>query len=332
MKPPASGGAGTQDDVLAPFAQAREHAERNVPVARPGDTRADVLRLLSARRWASAGHVAVCAEDGRFLGLLRLEDLLNAREDARAMDLMDPDPPRVANGVDREIAAWKAVHHGETALAVVETDGRFVGFILPVTLLRVLLQEHEEDISRLGGYLKSTARARASALEKVLARFWHRLPWLLLGLLGAAASAGIVARFEASLGEGLALAFFMPGIIYLADAVGTQTETVIVRGMSVGVRLRQVVLREILTGACIGAVLAAASGVVLAIVWSREVALGVGLSVFAACSTASATAMLLPWALSQLGIDPAYGSGPLATVIQDLMSLALYFIIATRFI
>jgi magnesium transporter len=311
---------------------AREHAARDVPVVPPGAAKEEILGLLSARRYESAAHIAVCRE-GMFLGLIRIEDLLAAPAGARAEAIMDRDPPRVTNGLDREVAAWRAVHHREIALAVVTPEGRFLGIIPPLTLLQVLLREHEEDLSRLGGYLRSTALARASALEKVVRRFGHRLPWILMGLLGGVLSSGIVAHYEEALRGKLVLAFFLPTIVYLADAVGTQTETLLVRGMSVGVKLREVVLREILTGLLIGLVIAVCG--FLYLLWRYHqvnVAFGIALSLFAACSTASATAMVLPWFLNRMRVDPAYGSGPLATVIQDILSILIYFLIATRFV
>jgi magnesium transporter len=139
--------------------------------------------------------------------------------------------PVVSPGVDQEVAAWRAVRHGESALAVVDADHRFHGVIPPHRLIEVLLSEHEEDLSRLGGFLRTAATARTTSEESVRRRFWHRLPWLLLGLCGALLAADLVGQFEEPLRRNVMLAFFMPGIVYLADAVGTQTETVIVRGL-----------------------------------------------------------------------------------------------------
>jgi magnesium transporter len=326
------GTAGNPSSAPTASGLAREHAAKDVPVVPPGAGKEEILRILSARRYESAAHIAVCREEV-FLGLIRVEDLLVAPAGAAAEAIMDPDPPRVTDGLDREVAAWRAVHHRETALAVVTPEGRFLGIIPPLTLLQVLLQEHEEDLARLGGYLRSTAQARAGALEKVFRRFGHRLPWILMGLLGGVLTSGIVAHYEEALRGKLVLAFFLPTIVYLADAVGTQTETLLVRGMSVGVGLRQVVVREILTGLLIGLVIAVCG--FLFLLWryhQADLAFGIGLSLFAACSTASATAMVLPWFLNRMGVDPAYGSGPLATVIQDILSILIYFLIATRFV
>jgi magnesium transporter len=246
---------------------------------------------------------------------------------------MDREPPLVTPGMDQEVAAWTAVRHEESALAVVDGARRLVGVIPPHRLLAVLLSEHEEDLSRLGGFTKHAVVARATSEERVQRRFRHRVPWLLLGLGGALLAADFVGWFEAQLQHKVMLAFFIPGIVYLADAVGTQTETVVVRGLSVGVAMRTMAMRELLVGLAIGLALAA---VAWPVVWWRwgeaDVAMSVGLAVFAACSTATVAAMTLPWVLDTFSLDPAFGSGPLATVIQDLLSLLIYFAIATALV
>lgn len=310
------------------FETAVRHASNRVPMFTP-DCRADAaLRQLAGQRYDIASHIVVC-EDQRVLGVVRIEDLLAAPPDQALASLMDRDAPVVTPGVDQEVAAWHAVQHAESALTVADHDGRFVGVIPPHRLLAVLLSEHEEDLTRLGGFTKATSAARSSSEETVERRFRHRVPWLLVGLAGALLAADIVGWFELQLQQQVMLAFFLPGIVYLADAVGTQTETVVVRGLSVGVRMRRMAARELLAGIAIGIALGAVAG---PLVWWRwgepDLALTVGLAVFAACSTATVAAMALPWLLDSMSLDPAFGSGPLATVIQDLLSILIYFAIA----
>jgi magnesium transporter len=310
------------------FETAAEHACTQVPVTSPDRRVGELRHGLLGPRYESASHVVVC-EGERFLGILRIEDLLAAPEDARVEQVMDRDAPCVAPGVDQEVAAWQAVHNQEAALAVVDGQGRFVGLIPPHRLLAVLLSEHEEDLSRLGGFLSSTSAARASSEEPVERRFRHRLPWLLLGLAGALLAADFVGFFERQLQDELMLAFFVPGIVYLADAVGTQTETVVVRGLSVGVRMRHMVRRELLAGVAIGFALAVVAGPLVWLRWGEtDLAFCVALAILAACSTATLAAMALPLAFDVAGLDPAFGSGPLATVIQDLASILIYFGVA----
>ncbi|NTW36339.1 MAG: magnesium transporter [Syntrophobacteraceae bacterium] len=268
------------------FETAAEHACARVPVASPIHRAGDLRQALVGQLYESASHIVVCEGD-KFLGILRIEDLLAAPTDSLVGSLMDREAPVVAPGVDQEVAAWHAVRNEEAALSVVDREGRFVGIIPPHRLLAVLLSEHEEDLSRLGGFLRSTSAARITSEEPVGRRFRHRVPWLLVGLGGALLAADFVGWFEAQLQHKVMLAFFIPGIVYLADAVGTQTETVVVRGLSLGVAMRQMAGRELLAGLAIGLALAVVSG---PLVWWRwgegDIALCVGLSLFAACSTA----------------------------------------------
>ncbi|HEY7557848.1 MAG TPA: magnesium transporter [Candidatus Binatia bacterium] len=308
---------------------ASEHVCRLVPVASPETSALQLRSSLEGVQFESATHIGVC-ESGKLVGVLRVEDLFAALPDTKIGQLMDADPPVVGPGLDQEKAAWKAVQHGESALAVIDNGGGFVGFLPPDRLLAILLHEHDEDMARVGGFLRDSSMARAASEEPVAKRFWHRVPWLLVGLAGALLAADIVGAFERQLQANVMLAFFIPGIVYLADAVGTQTEALVIRGLSVGVGIGRVVRREIFTGLFVGIALAL---VFLPLSWWRwgqgALATAVALSIFAACATASSVALALPWLLNRLGIDPAFGSGPLATVIQDLLSVIIYLAIAT---
>lgn len=311
---------------------AGEFATRAVPVAGPDDRVGDVRRSLVGVVYESAVDVAVCDGD-RLLGLVTIERLLAADAGAPLAAVMDDTPPVVAPGLDQEQAAWRAVHHGESSLAVVDEQGLFIGLVPPQRLLEVLLAEHDEDLARLGGFLHDAASARLASVEPVSRRLWHRLPWLLIGLLGAMVAAALVGAVEDDLRDEVILAFFVPGIVYMADAVGTQTETLVIRGLSVGVPIGGVVRRELITGLGVGTILATLFFPFSLLVWGRlDVSVAVSLSLFAACSTATVIAMALPWLFHRFGRDPAFGSGPLATVIQDLLSLLTYFAIALRIV
>ena len=305
-----------------------EHATDRVPTAAPEQTAGAVLESLSGREYSSAANIAVL--DGRRLvALIPIERVLAAPPGEPIAALAGSDPPSVDPGCDQEAVALKAIEHGESCVAVVDEEGRFVGLVPPQRLLEILVHEHDEDLARLGGYLRSTRAARAAAEERVSRRLWHRLPWLLIGLIGAMASAVIVGAFEEHLNEVILLAFFLPGVVYLADAVGTQTEAIVIRGLSVGIEVRKVFRRELISGVLIGALISLAFLPFALIGWGNEdVAIAVGLALFAACSIATIVAMLLPLAFSRLGLDPAFGSGPLATVVQDLLSIVVYLAIA----
>lgn len=303
-------------------------AERDVPRARPGSLVGDITKRLHGHRYGTVAAVAVVAGE-ELKGLVSLERLLDAPADAHIEAIMDPAPPTVGPGTDQEAAAWTAIHRGESCVAVVDEAGRFVGLIPPPRLIEILLAEHDEDLARLGGYLRSTQATRTVSEERVLRRYWHRLPWLFVGLVGALLAAEVVGFFEASLQASLLLAFFLPGLVYMADAVGTQTETIIVRGLSVGVPIRRVARLELATGLLVGVTLAAAFIPFGLWRWGDvAVVATVAISMVAACSVATLLAMALPALLRRLGADPAFGSGPLATVAQDLLTIVIYLSVA----
>jgi magnesium transporter len=308
---------------------AARHATRRVPIASPGDQAGHVRDRLAGRTFDCATHIVVCDGD-RFAGLIRIETLLAAGAEAPLASLMDADGPVAEPGVDQEVAARRAVREDRAALAVVDDRRRFVGLIPASRLVAVLASEHEEDLARIAGFRHRAADARVTTVEPLRRRFLHRFPWLAIGLAGALFAADLVGHFEAALEQAVMVAFFIPGIVYIADAVGTQTETIVIRGLSLGIPMRRMIGRELLTGFAVGLALAA---VATPLVWwhwrDGALALSVGLSMLATCSTATMAAMAMPWLFDMSGIDPAFGSGPVATVIQDLLSIWIYLLVAT---
>jgi magnesium transporter len=314
-------------EAPAKLSTAAAHATSRVPVAPPDRAVDDLLRVLRGQAFDSVAVVAVCV-DGRLVGLATLERVLAAPASAVLADVMDPDPPVVGPSTDQERAVWRSLQHGEPGLAVVDDDRRFLGIIPPDRLIFILLEEHDEDLARLGGFLRGAESARMASTETVPRRLWHRLPWLAVGLVGAMTAAGIVSAFETQLSANILVAYFVPGIVYLADAVGTQTEAIAIRGLSVGVGIRRVLRREVITGLIVGAILGALMFPVILLIWGdAAVAAAVALAVVGASGIATLVALALPWLLQRLNRDPAFGSGPLATVVQDLLTIVLYFAI-----
>jgi magnesium transporter len=171
-----------------------------------------------------------------------------------------------------------------------------------------------------------------AALEAPLGyRVRRRLPWLLVGLLGSVLATAVMAYFEHALEEQIAVAFFVPALVYLADAIGTQSEAIAVRGLSLShTAIRTLLVGEVATGMTIGLVLGAvAFPLVLAGFGNARLAAAVAVSLFAAATVAAALGLVLPWLFGRLGTDPAFGSGPVGTIIQDVLTLVIYFSVVT---
>lgn len=153
---------------------AAEHLCTRVPVASVSSPVKEIRDSLHEGAYESLTHVAIL-DEARLVGVIIIEDLFSAPDATLASEVMDTAPPVAAPGTDQEVVARRAVRHGESALAVVDEEHRFLGFVPPHRLLAVLLWEHEEDMDRLGGFLRGTEEARNASQEPAGRRFRHRV-------------------------------------------------------------------------------------------------------------------------------------------------------------
>jgi magnesium transporter len=309
------------------------HLVATAPRARLEDTVAAVLRRIGEEQPAAVDLVLVLGDDGALAGGVPVAKLLSCAPQTPIAKIVDHAFPRVTADTDQEHAASLALHHGVDALPVVDEAGRALGVMPSQALLQVLRREHVEDLHRLAGIEREASQARHAIEDPPLRRARHRLPWLLAGLAGSAAATLAMAGFEATLATNIAVAFFVPGIVYLADALGTQSETVAVRGLSLTrAGLAPLLGGELRTGMLLGAILGAIS---FAPIWyafgDTALAAAVALAIFAAGTVASGIGLFFPWLLQRLGFDPAYGSGPGSTVVSDICTIVVYFAVVRAF-
>lgn len=167
--------------------------------------------------------------------------------------------------------------------------------------------------------------------EKVGLLIAQRLPWLFIGLVGALGTSFFVSRFESILSENIALAFFLPLIVYISDAVGTQTQTIFVRNLAIPGKEKFAVyiLKEFVLGVVIGLILGIVVGVA-SFIWLKnsDISLTVGLAIWVNLSVAPFVALFVSEVLLKSRSDPALGSGPITTIIQDVISIVIYFLSA----
>ena len=162
----------------------------------------------------------------------------------------------------------------------------------------------------------------------------HRLPWLVLGLIGGIITSVVVSKYEQILSADVRLAFFIPIIVYMSAAVGSQTETIFVRHLKqTGKGFFRYLVKETALGLCLGIIFGLITGIFAAL-WleSSEIGLTVGIAMLINISIAPILATVVPELLYKEHSDPALGAGPLATIIQDLISLLIYLFVASLII
>jgi magnesium transporter len=318
---------------MRPHETVGAHVVASVARALPEETAAQVLRRVSAEKPVIAELVLMVDAAGVLKGTVPISRLFAARADETLARLADASLPSVTAETDQERAASLALHHGVDALAVVDAGGRALGVMPAQALMQVLRREHVEDLHVLAGIQREAARARHAIEDPPLRRARHRLPWLAAGLAGSAVATAAMAGFESTLERTLAVAFFVPGIVYLADAIGTQSEAIAVRGLSLTrTGIAHLLVGELRTGMLLGAVLGLVSFLPVWLVFGdARLAGAVASAIFAAGTVAAGLGLALPWWLARSGRDPALGSGPLATVIQDVVTVFVYLGIVHAF-
>ena len=306
----------------------------HIPVAAPeekvSDVRARLIRDIISFR--TINYIYILSPEKKLLGVLSVKDLHRANPDALVGSICKKPPLiTIRPETHQERVAYLALKNSLKAIPVVNSDNTFLGSIPSDTILAILYKETHEDILRLAGIRHPKALA-ANILETSLFTFFrHRVPWLFLGLLGGLLAARVIGLFENTLRENVVLAAFIPLIVYMSDAVGTQTEAWVIRDLAIEQRLpfRKYFLRHLLVTAMIACSFGIALYLMSAVLYGNPMAMVLGLSLTAAITSSVLTGLIVPFAFSRMHLDPADPSGPVGTILQDILSILAYFLIAS---
>jgi len=306
---------------------AATHMMASVPMAHIDTPVDDVIRQMRGQQFQSADVVFVIDAEGRLEGIVRLNDLLSA-DVMRIGEVMEPEHKAVGPEADQEEIAALAIRYDMISVPVVDGERRLIGAVPPEALFRILRDEHMEDLQRLAGITAHEEGPGAALNAPLWDRFRRRIPWLVAGLAASTVITMVMVGFEQTLAKHVSVAFFVPALVYVAGAIGTQAVSVSVRGLAqhdvdIGVLLRD----EMVIGLMIGTTLGVMSAVaVWAVFGEVPLAMAVGLAVLGGGAVSAVVGFALPWAFQKMGSDPALGSGPICTIIQDAASISIYFL------
>ncbi|KGB82378.1 MAG: magnesium transporter [Confluentimicrobium sp.] len=256
-------------------------------------------------RMKPVGYVTL----GKLLSTKRSVPLTGILEDSfRAIPVTQP---------ESEVAYAFNQYHLISA-PVVDDEGRLVGVITIDDAMIVLDEEHEEDIMRLAGV------GEGSLSDRVIETTKRRFPWLFVNLITAILASLVIAQFEATIAQFVALAVLMPIVASMGGNAGTQSLTVAVRAIATkdltGSNVWRVVRREALVGLVNGSIFALVMGVI-GILWFGTPMLGVviGVAMVVNLVIAGLAGILVPVALDRFGVDPALASGAFVTTVTDVV-------------
>lgn len=274
----------------------------------------------------------VISSHRRLVGIVTVLDMLVADSDTRIEEIMESNVISVNTHDDREEVAHRLSKYDFVAIPVVDNENRIVGIVTFDDAMDVLQEENTEDFAKMAavvpaedGYFKTSVWSHAKS----------RIPWLLILMLSATLTGWISSRFEAQIAVIPMLVSFMPMVMGTGGNCGSQSSTLIIRGMALEeIRLRdffKVMFKEVRIALICAAVLAVVNGVRVYIVYKDlPLAVVIALSLVGTVVIAKLVGAVLPMAAKALKLDPAIMATPLITTIVDSCSLLIYFSIATN--
>lgn len=286
---------------------------------------------VSAPKAETIYYLYVLDDDDHLVGVLSLRDLIVADENEIIERVMDENVLSVSVGQDQEEVAQIMRDYNFLAIPAVDFQNHLLGIITVDDILDVIDEEAQDDYSKFAA-VSDVHRIDDSPIRAAK----KRLPWLIILLFLGMFTASLIGRFEETLGKLPLLAMFIPLIAGMAGNTGTQSLAVAVRGLATGDYGGQGKIKLMLREATTGLVTGTTCGVLITLViflWKGNLSLGilVGIAILATLTVATLSGSVIPLIMDRLNIDPAVASGPFITTINDIISILIYFGIATTF-
>jgi len=275
-------------------------------------------------------YLYVVDENGKLVGVSSLRQLVVVPPETPIKGFMTRDVFSVQTSMDQEEVAKIVARYDILAVPVVDDKNQLVGIVTVDDVIDIIREEATEDILKMAGvggeeFVETQSVFRSTKI---------RLPWLFASCIGGIIAFFIIGHFEGSLRKLAYLAAFIPVIMGMGGNIGTQTSTIVVRGLATG-RLNigdawSVVFKELAIGFILGVVYGFLIGLVAQLRYSTfQVAISVGLAVISSMSVAALVGSLVPMGFARINVDPAVATGPFVTTAIDIVSVYFYFKIAT---
>lgn len=276
-------------------------------------------------------YIYITDDDSSLVGVASLRALATTPSNTLLKDIMVKKVHKVSPETDQEEVAQLVAQYNYLAVPVVDSDNILLGIVTVDDVVDVIREEATEDFLQMAGAGKDREILLKSSWEN--ARI--RIPWLLASWVGGIIASYVIGNFENMLENIIVLASFIPIIIGMGGNVGTQSSTIVVRGMATG-RITignelTVILKELKVGLLLGVLYGLMLGIFAGfrfIDTNPMIGAVVGLSICSSMLIATGVGTLTPLVLRKLDIDPAIATGPFVTTSIDILGVILYFLIA----
>ena len=279
-------------------------------------------------------YTCYVTEKRKLIGVVDVKDLLTAGESRLIEEIMDENVIYARTLDDQEQVANQINKYGLVAIPILDHEDCMVGIVTVDDAMLVLQDETTEDISIMAGVSPNEDSYFGTS---VFQHAKNRSLWLMLLMLSATVTGEILGHYEDAMAVMPVLITFIPMLMGTGGNCGSQSSTLVIRGLAVGEiefkDIFRVLFKEIRVAVVVGLMLAVVNGLRIYIMYDQNVMLAValGLTMLAVVSMAKCIGCILPLLAKKLGLDPAIMAAPLITTILDTCTILVYFNIVTAF-
>lgn len=279
-------------------------------------------------------YTCYVTEKRKLIGVVDVKDLLTAGESRLIEEIMDENVIYARTLDDQEQVANQINKYGLVAIPILDHEDCMVGIVTVDDAMLVLQDETTEDISIMAGVSPNEDSYFGTS---VFQHAKNRSLWLMLLMLSATVTGEILGHYEDAMAVMPVLITFIPMLMGTGGNCGSQSSTLVIRGLAVGEiefkDIFRVLFKEIRVAVVVGLMLAVVNGLRIYIMYDQNVMLAgaLGLTMIAVVSMAKCIGCILPLLAKKLGLDPAIMAAPLITTILDTCTILVYFNIVTAF-
>ena len=279
-------------------------------------------------------YTCYVTEKRKLIGVVDVKDLLTAGESRLIEEIMDENVIYARTLDDQEQVANQINKYGLVAIPILDHEDCMVGIVTVDDAMLVLQDETTEDISIMAGVSPNEDSYFGTS---VFQHAKNRSLWLMLLMLSATVTGEILGHYEDAMAVMPVLITFIPMLMGTGGNCGSQSSTLVIRGLAVGEiefkDIFRVLFKEIRVAVVVGLMLAVVNGLRIYIMYDQNVMLAgaLGLTMIAVVSMAKCIGWILPLLAKKLGLDPAIMAAPLITTILDTCTILVYFNIVTAF-
>ena len=280
-----------------------------------------------------AFYLYVVNDHEQLVGVLSLRKLVIVKPSTVLKDIMEPNVVAVKVHDDQEDVARLVSRYSLLAIPVVDENNSMQGIVTVDDVIDVIREEATEDILKMAG-----AGEELVGTDSVSKSVRARSPWLLVSCIGELIGVVVISPFIGELQTHHYLALFMPIIMAMGGNIGTQSATVIVRGLATGFvdqkRMATIYWRELRVAIVLGLAYGLLVGAISLLFTDSSIIYGasVAISMALAMVIAVTVGTLLPIVLARLHVDPAVSTGPFVTSAVDVLGLLIFFVVSSTLI